>query len=157
MTQRHVGAPGIGTSECCFDRRAAGRAFGRTPFGAGLGVRRFFQALASERRGQGEFRLLQPFTYEIGRLGSGERVTVPAGYPTDLCSVPWFARAFIPIAGRAAKPALLHDWLIDHDDPRAAAVFDEALGVAGVPGLRRGLMVAAVRLWARIRPLRRLF
>lgn len=55
-----------------------------------------------------------------------------------------------------AKPALLHDWLLTIGDPRAAAVFDEALGVAGVPALTRRIMVLAVRAWAALRPIRNL-
>lgn len=47
------------------------------------------EALASERDGQGEFRVHAPFSYDIGFLGSGETITVPAGYDTDLCSLPW--------------------------------------------------------------------
>lgn len=114
------------------------------------------EALASERDGQGEFALYRPFAYDIGYLGSGQTVTVPAGYVTDLCTLPGLLRLFIPIAGRVAKPAILHDWLLTMGDPRAHDVFAEALGVAGVPPLQRRLMVAAVRFWAWIAPFRRL-
>jgi hypothetical protein len=79
---------------------------------------------------------------------------VPAGFPTDLCSLPPIARPFIPIAGRMAKPALLHDWLLEQGDARAADVFAEALAVAGVGQSLRWIMVAAVRVWARIRRFR---
>ena len=113
-------------------------------------------ALATERSGQGEFRVHEAFSYDVGFLGSGETITVPAGYDTDLCSLPWFARPFIPIAGRMAKPALLHDWLLELGDPRAHDVFDEALGVAQVPALTRRIMVRAVRAWAALKPLRAL-
>lgn len=112
------------------------------------------EALASEREGRGEFRVYLPFSYDVGHLGSGDTITVPAGFTTDLCSVPWFARAFIPLAGRLAKPALLHDWLLVRGEARAHRVFDEALAVAGVRPLTRSLLVAAVALWAR-RPFRR--
>lgn len=111
------------------------------------------EALATLRQGRGEFRLYQAFSYDIGHLGSGNTVTVPAGYNTDLCSIPFYARAFIPLAGPLAKPALLHDWLIDHRDPRAADVFDEALVVAGVKHPLRWILVAAVRVhaWVKFR------
>lgn len=112
------------------------------------------EAMPDERAGRGLFRVHRAFSYELGHKGSGARVTVPAGYVTDLCSAPWFARPFIPLSGRVAKPALLHDWLLDQGDARAHDVFDEALAVAGVRPATRLLLVAAVRLWARMKPAR---
>lgn len=64
-------------------------------------------ALASERGGRGEFELYLPFSYDIGFLGSGETITVPAGFDPDLASIPWFARAFVPIAGRMVDGKLI--------------------------------------------------
>lgn len=104
-------------------------------------------ALASERGGRGEFAVYLPFSYDVGFLGSGETITVPAGFKTDLASIPWFARPFVPIAGRMAKPALLHDYLLESDDPRAHDVFAEALTVAGVPQLTRRLVLWSVGFW----------
>lgn len=109
-------------------------------------------ALASERGGRGEFELFLPFSYDVGFLGSGETITVPAGFNTDLASIPWFARPFVPIAGRMAKPALLHDFLLETGDPRAHDVFAEALTVARVPSLTRRLVLMAVRIWNRHSP-----
>ncbi len=104
-------------------------------------------ALASERGGRGEFELYLPFSYDVGFLGSGDTITVPARFNTDLASIPWFARSFVPIAGRMAKPALLHDFLLESDDSRAHDVFAEALAVARVPRLTRCLVLLAVKLW----------
>lgn len=115
------------------------------------------EALAQERDGCGVFRVYKAFTYEIGSLGSGNAVTVPAGYDTDLASVPWFARAFIPLAGRLAKPALIHDWLLDSGDERAHDVFAEALQVAKVGWLTRTIVIIAVRAYAKWRTLKCLF
>lgn len=112
------------------------------------------EALATEQGGRGEFLVHQAFSYDVGELGSGDTIVVPAGFRTDLCSVPALARPFIPLSGRLAKPALLHDWLLSRGEARAHAVFDEALGVAGVGRLLRRLLVAAVKLWAAVRPLR---
>lgn len=108
-------------------------------------------ALDEERDGIGEFRTYLPFWYDIGYLGSGNTVVVPAGFDTDLASIPWFARPFISISGRVAKPALLHDYLLSRGDARADDVFEEALGVAGVVGWRARLMVASVRAWSVVR------
>lgn len=106
--------------------------------------------LPEELRGLGLFALYLPFSYDVGFEGSGETIVVPAGFRTDFASIPWFARAFIPICGRIAKPAMLHDWLLSRGDPRAHAVFDEALEVAGVSPLLRWSMVTAVTLWHRL-------
>lgn len=63
---------------------------------------------------------------------------IPAGFKTDLESVPKFAQWILPRAGRALRPALIHDWLIstwgyarEHDD-----VFMAALDLEGLRDLR---------------------
>lgn len=91
------------------------------------------EALNTHRGGRGEFCVHVPFSYEVGHLGSGDLITVPKGYVTDLVSVPWFARPFIPLSGRLAKPALLHDWLFEQKDKRASSIFLEAMLVNEVP------------------------
>jgi hypothetical protein len=106
------------------------------------------EAMPEELEGRGLFRVHKAFSYDIGYEGSGITVTVPEGFVTDLCSVPAFARPFVPLSGKVAKPALLHDWLLTlGDDDRAHKVFDEALGVAEVKPATRWLLVCAVRLW----------
>lgn len=105
------------------------------------------EVLDQEHNGEGLFRVLDPFTYEVGVLGSGDEITVPAGFVTDLASIPRVARWLIPIAGRSAKAAVLHDWLLHLLDRRATSVFNEALIVAGTPTWRRWVMVAAVFVW----------
>ena len=106
------------------------------------------EAMPEERCGAGLFKVYKSFAYDIGYEGSGITVVVPEGFVTDLCSVPSWARSFIPMSGKVAKPALLHDWLLTlGDDDRAHKVFDEALGVAGVKPTTRWLLVRAVRLW----------
>lgn len=105
------------------------------------------EIIGKRRDGAGMFRIHKPFTYEIGSLGSGNVVTVPAGFDTDLCSVPRLARPFIMQAGSPGKAAILHDWLLSTKDPRANNIFSEALRVAGVTGFTHWLLVAAVRAW----------
>lgn len=101
------------------------------------------EALDETRDGEGLFRLEKPFSFDY----KGETITVPAGYVTDLCSIPPVLRPFFPISGKVSKPAVLHDWLFAQDDPRAADVFNEALRLEGVSPSSRKMMVAAVRLW----------
>jgi hypothetical protein len=103
------------------------------------------EVLPKELEGLGMFAVSQPFSYDVGYEGSGDTITVPARFPTDLCTIPMFARPFIPTAGRMAKPALLHDWLLACGDSRCHDIFDEALGVAKVSQPLRWIMVKAVR------------
>ena len=112
------------------------------------------EALPEERNGRGLFAVYQPFGYEVGYKGSGDWIRIPAGYVTDLCSLPWFARPFLPMSGKVAKPALLHDWLLELGDERAHEVFDEALRVADVAPTTRWVLGKAVRLWAVLKALR---
>lgn len=94
------------------------------------------------------YQMTQPFAYEVGALGSGLQVLVPAGFRTDFASVPWPFRLVFKPEGRTAKAAALHDYLYQHPIvSRAAAdlIFLEALKVSGVARHRRALYFAAVR------------
>lgn len=80
---------------------------------------------------------------------AGRILTVPAGFKTDLASVPRLPVVYLLCGGRANKPAVLHDWLYSSGTlPRDVcdAVFLEAMGVVGVPWVYRKLMYAGVRL-----------
>ncbi len=56
--------------------------------------------------------LLEPLIWECDERGSGLTVTIPALYPSDGASVPWFLWWFLPPWGdrstRAAIPPRLH-------------------------------------------------
>lgn len=98
------------------------------------------EVLDSERSGLGVFRVYEEFSFG--------NICVPKGFDTDLASVPWFARMFMSTAGKVAKPAVLHDYLLEIGDPRHAEIFDQALKVNNVPVVTRKLMVASVRFWS---------
>lgn len=117
---------------------------------SGLEDRLLLEALPEEIHGEGLFLVMEDFEFEY----NGEIIKVPAGFTTDLCSIPTLARPFFSISGRVSKPALLHDFLIGTDDPRAAAVFDTALRVAGIKPATRWTMVQAVRFWQWFRRMR---
>lgn len=97
------------------------------------------------------WELLSPFTYISRRYGT---IRVPAGFVTDLASIPRLARWYVSRDGDHTKPAIVHDYLYTRasiaDYPsitRADAdrVFLEALLVRGIrPGLAR-MMYLAVR------------
>jgi len=115
------------------------------------------EVLSQDRDGRGLGRLLQPFSYDVGHLGSGDTVTAPADYVTDFGSIPWFARWCIAPFDRAAKAYVIHDILCDdHSRPRREAdrILREALKVLGVPSWKRWVIWAAVRLYAITRGLK---
>lgn len=103
-----------------------------------------------KRDGRPLAELLTSFTYEVGDLGSGDVIAVPAGYPTDFASVPRALWPIEPPLGDAGKAAVLHDWLYETGErPRAEAdrIFAEAMAVLEVPRWKRWLIHRAVRLF----------
>jgi len=97
------------------------------------------------------FELITPFDYHVGEEGSGDVITVPAGYRTDFASVPRIFWRIIPPVGRYGKAAVVHDWLYDTESrPRKEAdkIFLEAMEVLEVPKWKRKAMYYAVRWFA---------
>ena len=76
-------------------------------------------------------------------------ITVPAGFDTDLASVPRLPAAWLIAGGTANAAAVVHDWLYRRgkfDRATCDAVFAEAMAASGISLWRRALMWAAVRL-----------
>ena len=79
---------------------------------------------------------------------AGEVITVPAGFQTDLASIPQMFQWLIPVNGRHRAPAILHDYLyVIQDRPRKACddLFLEAMASVGVRWSQRWAMYLAVR------------
>ena len=94
--------------------------------------------------GNGVYQLVEPFTYQDRVVGE---ITVPAGFKTDFCSIPFFARAFFPVSGKAAPAGLLHDYCLGEQTglrKQASRIFLRALKDGGVPAWRRYPMFAFV-------------
>lgn len=99
------------------------------------------------------WRLQEPLAYHVGSADSGHVIEVPAGFQTDLASVPWFRRWLVSSWKGNARAAVVHDYLYAAHGRRryglsrsqADGIFLEALGVTGAK--HRWLMWAAVRLW----------
>lgn len=111
-------------------------------------------------------RFLSPLTITIDRSNDWEAaklerslsfetswgfvIEVPAGYTTDLVSVPCWARPFIPrFEGETASAAVVHDYLYStHCVPRwvADGILYEALIASGVSSAKSFVMWASVRL-----------
>lgn len=106
---------------------------------------RFLDPLVLREDGA-DWILEREFRYDSRILGA--RVVIPAGFATDLASVPRVPFAFWLAGDTGRKAGLVHDWLyVAKLCPRvtADAVFLEALAAEGVPTWRRRLMYRAVR------------
>lgn len=96
-----------------------------------------------------DFRLTAPMVY----TGAQETFVVPAGFQTDLASVPLTLTWLIPRYGSGiTQAAILHDWLCalarrtEFNRADADGILRRVLGELGVSDVRRYLMWAAVRL-----------
>lgn len=103
--------------------------------------------------GGATWSLAEPLEYHVGSAESETIVEVPAGFQTDLASVPWFGRWLVSSWKGTARAAVVHDFLYSvvgrrlHGFTRAQAdaVFGEALRVTGSKVWP--LVWAAVRLF----------
>lgn len=113
------------------------------------------------------WRLEQPLVYEVGSLGSGRRIEVPAGFITDGASIPRFLWAVLPTWGRYSRPAVVHDWigrLLAAGTPHPEAltqkaadeIFLEAMGVCDEKWIVKMALYLSVRLADRLPFLRTL-
>lgn len=109
-----------------------------------------FELTQDRRNGRPVVCLTSPLAYEVGFLGSGWMVTAPAGFCTDLASVPAWTQRFRwgrRLADKLARSAIVHDLL--RADRRVGKVtgdfiFFEALGVDRVRLAWRLVALAAV-------------
>jgi hypothetical protein len=95
----------------------------------------------------GQWILCTPLVYQSDV--AGETFTVPAGFQTDLASVPRLPFVFLLAGDSARKASVVHDFLYTtHPVARnvADAVLKEASLLTGVPKWRAWLMWAGVRL-----------
>jgi hypothetical protein len=106
------------------------------------------QMTGGEEGGRTEWRLLENVWFHIDCL----TLVLPAGFITDLASVPWGLWNVAPPDGAGYAPAsLLHDFLCSTElFPRGMAddLFLCAMRTANVPWWKRVAMWAAVRFGA---------
>jgi hypothetical protein len=94
---------------------------------------------------RGEWVVKDPLVWDTGAV----RVTVPAGYITDLASIPRALRSVFDINGPSRKPAVLHDWLYCSQivsRGTADALFRDALAWAGMGWVHRTAYYLGVRM-----------
>lgn len=109
----------------------------------------YFSELVLEQTGPNRWRLREPLLY----FGSDDtEVEVPAGFQTDLASVPRMVWGLYSKTGKLARPSVVHDWLYvsapvrDEATRRAAdRVFLQAMRDDGVRWPGRQIVYQAVR------------
>jgi hypothetical protein len=95
-----------------------------------------------------------PTTRVLGRI-----ITVPAGFKTDLASIPRVLWNVLPPVGSYDAAAVVHDYLYQHNGVtrrQADDILHEAMGVLGVSSAVREAIYLGVRLggwvtWRRYR------
>lgn len=101
-----------------------------------------------KRAGRRIYRVIEPFTYEVGFLGSGLKIEIPKGFETDLVSAPWWVRWALPL-DHMKRPAILHDYIREHRPDielwRTNLIFLEAMYADGTIEPARTLAWLAVR------------
>ena len=104
--------------------------------------------------------LTEPLTWTGSQ---GDVFTVPAGYVTDLASVPRFMHWLVLPYGPYTRAAVLHDYLlterVNHPDPAlrvssrdADGIFRRVMQELGTSWAKRWLMWSAVRCGALVNP-----
>jgi hypothetical protein len=105
----------------------------------------FVETLDIREVADGLWELLAPLTYQ----GRKQRFVIPAGFRTDLTSVPTAFRWLLSPTGKYQKAAVLHDWLLSTHAVSVAdadGIFRRAMRELDVSFIRRYMMWAAVRL-----------
>lgn len=100
--------------------------------------------------GKDAWVLVDPFDVRIDDdyLTPPTYITIPAGFKTDLASVPRLPGAYLLFGGRARRSAILHDYLYSMQYPRAWA--DQVFRVAAeneTGAFVRWMMWAGVRVF----------
>ena len=89
------------------------------------------------------------FVYEVGSLGSGNKIVISPGFVTDLASTPKPLWSILPPFGRYLPSAILHDYLyMTKELPRKDAdkIFYNGMVILGVPKWKAKIMYYAVRI-----------
>lgn len=104
-----------------------------------------------KRNGRHLWRVVAAFYWELGYLGSGNRITVPKGFITDGPSIPAVVSWLVPrsVKERAMLSACVHDML--REDQRYSLkdtneIFRMCMIAEGTPAIWREVFYHAVKL-----------
>ncbi|ECJ8609108.1 DUF1353 domain-containing protein [Salmonella enterica] len=112
---------------------------------------RFTTPAILEMIGRYNWRVYEPFEFYLSD-DSSDVISVPAGFVTDLATVPRIFWILLPPDGKYAKAAIIHDYLYDNalrTKYEADRIFLDGMAVLGVPKWKRMIMYWAVRLFGR--------
>lgn len=88
---------------------------------------------------------------KITATHEGGTLTVPAGFKTDLASIPRAVRSVTPQVGKHIVAAIFHDYLYsgvkDWDRKQCDEFFLAAMKFCGVSWIRRNVMYRSVRMF----------
>ncbi|EBD5548504.1 DUF1353 domain-containing protein [Salmonella enterica] len=104
-----------------------------------------------EMLGHYNWRVYEPFAFYLSDDNS-DVIEVPAGFVTDLATVPRVFWSVMPPDGKYAKAAIIHDYLYDNalrTKKKADLIFLDGMAVLGVPKWKRIVMYLAVRIFGR--------
>ena len=110
-------------------------------------TRAVFEPLDEYRCGRRLYRIPDGFSFDIGFLGSGLSIVVPAGFVTDGPTIPRWATKLLPV-GTMMKSAAIHDCLRENlrfSKPEGDAIFLTAMYAERTPAWLRELAFLAVR------------
>ncbi|EKM6056584.1 DUF1353 domain-containing protein [Salmonella enterica] len=97
------------------------------------------------------WRVYEPFEFYLSDDNS-DVIEVPAGFVTDLATIPRIFWTILLPDGKYAKAAIIHDYLYDNalrTKKEADLIFLDGMTVLGVPRLKRKVMYWAVRVSGR--------
>lgn len=99
-----------------------------------------------------QYKLISPFEYHVGDYPSQDIIKVPAGFITDLTSIPRILWFILHPCGQWAKSSIIHDYLYSKSNTtktrlEADKIFLEGLKVLKVPLVQRYVLYYAVRLF----------
>ncbi|EJO2706043.1 DUF1353 domain-containing protein [Salmonella enterica] len=112
---------------------------------------RFTTPAILEMIGHYNWRVHEPFAFYLSD-DENDVIEVPAGFVTDLASVPRIFWVLLPPDGKYAKAAIIHDYLYDNalrTKKEADKIFLDGMTVLGVPKWKRIIMYWAVRMFGR--------
>ncbi|EAU9419174.1 DUF1353 domain-containing protein [Salmonella enterica] len=97
------------------------------------------------------WRVYEPFEFYLSDDNS-DVISVPAGFITDLATIPRIFWTLLPPDGKYAKAAIIHDYLYANalrTKMEADLIFLDGMTVLGVPRWKRTVMYLAVRWFGR--------
>ncbi|EMW9885841.1 DUF1353 domain-containing protein [Salmonella enterica] len=112
---------------------------------------RFTTPVILEMLGHYNWRVHEPFAFYLSDDNS-DVISVPAGFVTDLATIPRIFWTLLPPDGKYAKAAIIHDYLYDNalrTKQEADLIFLDGMVVLGVPKWKRVIMYWAVRWFGR--------